>query len=39
MPERSAPWELVKVRLAGRPSTKQLEALAASTAPTGYRRV
>ncbi len=39
MPERSAPWELIKVRLAGRPSTKQLEALAASTAPTGYRRI
>ena len=36
MPERGAPWELVKVRLHGRPSAKQLEALAASTAPTGY---
>jgi len=39
MPERSAPWELVKVRLAGRPSAKQAEVLAASTAPSGYRRV
>jgi hypothetical protein len=39
MPERSAPWELVKVRLAGRPSARQAEVLAASGAPTGYRRV
>ena len=38
MPERSAPWELVKVRLAGRPSAKQAEALAASAAQAGYRR-
>jgi hypothetical protein len=38
MPERSAPWELVKVRLAGRPNAKQAEVLAAS-APPGYRRV
>jgi hypothetical protein len=39
MPERSAPWEFVKVRLAGRPSAEQAEVLAASTAPSGYRRV
>ena len=38
MPERSALWELIKVRLAGRPSAKQVEALAASAAPAGYRR-
>ena len=37
-PDRSASWELVKVRLAGRPSAKQTEALAASAAPPGYRR-
>ena len=35
MPERSAPWELVKVRLHGRPSPQQLAVLAA---PPGYRR-
>ena len=39
MPERSAPWELVKVRLAGRPNAKQVEVLAASAGPPGYRRV
>jgi hypothetical protein len=39
MPERSAPWELVKMRLAGRPSAQQTQALAASAAPPGYRRV
>ena len=38
-PERSAPWELVKVRLAGRPSARQAEVLAASAGPPGYRRV
>jgi hypothetical protein len=38
LPERSALWELIKVRLAGRPSAKQVEALAASAAPAGYRR-
>jgi hypothetical protein len=38
MPERSAPWEFVKVRLAGRPSIEQAEALNASAAPTAYRR-
>ena len=38
MPERSAPWELVKVRLAGRPNAKQVEGLAASAGPPGYRR-
>jgi hypothetical protein len=37
MPERNAPWELVKVRLAGRPSAKQAEVLAQSAA-RGYRR-
>src|SRR5882672_5932545 len=39
VPERSAPWEFVKVRLAGRLSAKQADVLAASAAPTGYRRV
>jgi hypothetical protein len=46
MPERSAPWELVKVRLHGRPSARQQDALAAPgiaapgtaapSAPPGY---
>ena len=35
-PERSAPWELVKVRLHGRPSARQQDALAAPSAPLGY---
>jgi hypothetical protein len=38
MPERSASWELVKVRLAGCPNPKQTEALAASAVPLGKRR-
>jgi hypothetical protein len=38
MPERSAPWEFVKVRLAGRPSARQAEALAAFARSPGYRR-
>jgi hypothetical protein len=37
-PERSASWELVKVKLHGQPSPQQLAALAAHGAPPGYRR-
>jgi glycosyl transferase family 7 (putative galactosyltransferase) len=38
LPERTATWELVKVRLLGRPSREQEEALAAAGARPGYRQ-
>jgi hypothetical protein len=38
LPERTATWELVKVRLPGRPSPQQQEALAAAGARPGYRQ-
>jgi hypothetical protein len=38
-PERRAPWDLVQVRLSGHPTAQQQQALAASGASPGYRRV
>jgi hypothetical protein len=37
-PERAASWELVKVRLPGRPTRQQEEAIAAAGARLDYRR-
>ena len=39
LPERRAPWDMVKVRLGGCPTPQQHEALAAPGASPGYRRV